>query len=356
MTDKVRITVIGCGLAGRRHVEAIQHAPDVQLAAIVDSDANALSLATGLTVPCFNELDDLFQAGIVVDGAVVATPTPLHLKHGLSCIGHGCPVLIEKPIAVTCDEALLLIRESEAQDVALLVGHHRRYSDIVRTARDAIDGGVIGRLRAVQATCWLYKPASYFTTAPWRTLRNLGPISVNLVHDVDLLRYFCGEVARVQAQSVPAIRGFENEDLAAAILSFQSGAVATVSVADAIAGPWSWELTTGENPVYPRTSESCYLIGGSRGSLSIPDLRVWSHEGSPDWWSPIEHRLLKSRSVDPLVLQMSHFARVIGGKESPFVPGIEGLRSLQVVEAVQAAARTGKPQDITPLGQPVPHD
>ncbi len=355
MTDNTRIAVIGCGLAGRRHVEAIQHAPDAQLAAIVDPDDSALSLAADLAVPCFNRLDDLFDDGMV-DGAIVATPTPLHVRHGLACIEHGCPVLVEKPIAVTCNEAQSLIAASRKQGVALLVGHHRRYNDIVQTARAAIDGGMIGRLRAVQATCWLYKPASYFTTAPWRTRRNLGPVSVNLVHDVDLLRHFCGEVVRVQAQSVPAIRGFENEDLAAAILSFRSGVVATVSVADAIAAPWSWELTTGENPVYPRTTESCYLMGGSHGSLSIPDLRVWSHKGNPDWWSPIEQRSLKTRSADPLVLQVSHFAKVIRGRESPLVPGIEGLRSLQVVEAVQVAARTGKTLDITPLGQPLPPD
>ena len=171
-------------------------------------------------------------------------------------------------------------------------------------------------------------------------------ISVNLVHDIDLLRHFCGEVVRVQAQSVPSIRGFENEDLAAALLTFQSGVVATISVADTIAAPWSWELTARENPAYPVTNESCYLIGGSRGSLSMPDLRIWSHEAEPDWSTPISAKSLFAEAGDPLSEQAMHFARVIAGEEAPVVSGLEGLRSLQVVEAIQKAADTGEAVEI----------
>ena len=138
-----------------------------------------------------------------------------------------------------------------------------RHNGMVKAAKAALDVGLIGRVRAVQATCWFYKPDYYFDAAPWRTRKGAGPISVNLVHDVDLLRHFCGEVRSVRAVSVPSARGFENEDLATAILTFEDGAVATISVSDSIVAPWSWELTARENPAYPATNESCYLIGGT---------------------------------------------------------------------------------------------
>jgi len=64
-----------------------------------------------------------------------------------------------------------------------------------------------------------------------------------------------GDVVQVQANATQSLRGFENEDVAAAVLKFKSGAVATITVSDAIVAPWSWELTAGENPAYPQTSQ-----------------------------------------------------------------------------------------------------
>ena len=98
-----------------------------------------------------------------------------------------------------------------------------------------------------------YKPDHYFEVAPWRKCKGAGPVSVNLVHDIDLLRYFCGEVRTVQAVLSPSIRGFENEDLAATILTFESGALATISVlGQYLSAPWSWELTSTGKFSIPR--------------------------------------------------------------------------------------------------------
>ncbi|MEX3007593.1 Gfo/Idh/MocA family protein [Hoeflea sp. TYP-13] len=348
MPDVTRIAVVGFGLVGKRHAESIRRLPDLRLAAIVEPDDEARASATAMGAPCFATLDEMFDR-TEVDGVILATPTPLHVEQGLTCIEMKCPLLVEKPIAVTAQEARVLVDAAEAAQVPLLVGHHRRHNGMVRAAKSAIAAGAIGELRAIQATCWFYKPDHYFEAAPWRMRKGAGPVSVNLVHDADLLRHFCGEVARVQAQSVPSARGFENEDLAAALLTFKSGVVATISVADTIVAPWSWELTARENPAYPATNESCYLVGGSRGSLSIPDLRVWSHENEPDWWSPISAKTLVAGTGDPLSVQAAHFSNVILGQEAPLVSGLDGLRSLQIVEAVQRAAETGNPIEINPM-------
>ena len=101
-------------------------------------------------------------------------------------------------------------------------------------------------------------------------------------------------------------------------------------------------MTARENPAYPATSESCYLIGGSKGGLSLPDLRVWQHEAAPDWWSPISARNLLYQMDGPLAVQMTHFAHVIAGCEAPRVSGHEGLKSLQIVEAVALSSECGQ--------------
>ena len=341
MSQRARISVVGFGLIGRRHAEVIRRAPDLALAAVVEPDEEGRAAASALGAPTYADLAEMIDAE-APDGIVLATPTPMHDTQALTCIQAGRPVLIEKPISVTSDAARVLTDAAQAADVPLLVGHHRRHNGMVQAAKAAIDAGAVGDVRAVQATCWFYKPDHYFDVAPWRTKKGAGPISVNLVHDVDLLRHFCGEVETVQAVAVPSRRGFENEDLATAVLRFASGAIATISVSDSIVAPWSWELTARENPAYPATSESCYLIGGSEGGLSLPDLRVWRHDAEPDWWTPIAARYLTHQMDDPLAVQMAHFARVIAGEESPLVSGLEGLKSLEVVEAVALSSETGR--------------
>ena len=345
-----KLAVVGFGLVGKQHARVVAREPSLQLTAVVEPSTSVADEIKDLGAAHIESLPQLLAQGDV-DGIVLATPTPLHVDQALLCIKARVPVLIEKPIATSVDAASQLVRAAEQAGVPVLVGHHRRYGGVVQAAKQAIDDGRIGDVSSATATCWFYKPDPYFAEAPWRTRKGAGPISVNLVHDVDLLRHFCGEVTAVHAAARPSVRGYENEDLASALLTFASGAIATVSVSDAIAAPWSWEMTAGENPVYPKTGQSCYQIGGSLGALSVPDLRLWRHEIQPDWWAPIHCEQLSKHNEDPLSVQAKHFADVIFGRASPIVSGWEGLRSLQVVEAIQRAVETGSTVAIHPIGQ-----
>lgn len=335
----VRLAIAGLGLVGQRHADAIAQADKASLCAVVDPSDAGKADAAQRGVRCFDDLQEMIQAE-APNGIILSTPTKLHVDQGMACVDAGIPVLIEKPLADDLTAARALVAHAENAGVALLVGHHRRHNPLIRKAHDMIEQGKIGTIRAVNVTCWFYKPDAYFDAAPWRTKRGAGPISVNLVHDVDLMRHLCGEVVSVQAQVAPSARGFENEDVAAALLTFENGAIGTISVSDSIVAPWSWEMTSHEHPIYPATQQSAYQIGGSHGSLSIPDLSLWTHKEQRDWWTPIAARSVPRDTSDPLANQMAHFVAVIRGEERPLVSGLEGLRSLAVVDAIQTAAKT----------------
>lgn len=341
MPNPLRISVVGAGLVGKQHIKALRSTKAASLAAIVDPSSEGAALAQQECVPYFEKLTDLLLAKLC-DGVILATPTPLHVQQGLACIQANCAVLVEKPIGVTAAEAETLTQAAAKSCVPLLVGHHRRYNPIIRRAKELLSQGAIGDIRSFQATCWLYKPDEYFDAAPWRTEKGAGPISVNLAHDVDLARYLCGDVVSVQAIASPSRRGHANEDVAAATIRFESGAIGTISVSDAISAPWSWELTAGENPVYPKTNQSCYQLGGSKGALSLPDLTLWTHDAPQSWWSPMRATAQTSADARPLVTQIEHFAEVIATGIPALVSGEEGLKSLRVLEAIQTACETGK--------------
>ena len=334
-----RIAIAGAGLIGRRHAKAITAANEVVLASVVDPGDVGAEVAQQHGVPHFRSLKEMIKSG-KPDGVILATPNQLHLANALECVEAGIPALIEKPLATDLASAEQIVEAGKAANVALLTGHHRRHNPLIACAKSAIEGGELGQITAVQGTTWFYKPDHYFDV-DWRRRTGAGPIYLNLIHDIDLMRHLCGEIVSVFAVESNAVRGNEVEETAAIILTFANGALGTINLSDTIVSPWSWELTARENPMYPATAEACYLIGGTHGSLSLPNLSIWSNPGDRSWWEPISATKLIFDFEDPLVRQVRQFAAVIRGEEAPLVSAEDGLKNQRVIEAVKVSAKTG---------------
>lgn len=329
-----RLALIGAGLIGRRHAAAIRTAAGATLASVADPAGEAVAAANG--VAWFPTMEALLAAERP-DGAIVATPNALHAPQTLACLAAGVPVLVEKPIAIDTAEARAMVDAAEAAGLPLLVGHHRRHNPLIAAAKARIDRGALGRITAVHGMCWLGKPDGYFDVS-WRREPGGGPILINLIHDIDLLQFLCGEITEVQALASSAARGFAVEDTAAMLLRFANGAIGTVSLSDTIPAPWSWELTARENPAYPATDESCYWIGGTEGAMALPGGSEWTQPAGRDWMASIQMARSPAAQADPLVAQIENFVAAIRGEAAPIAPGAEGLRTLAVIEAVRASA------------------
>ena len=337
----------GAGLVGRAHAEIVSGT--ARLDAIIDPDPNTRRVAERHGTDWQPDLAEYLRSGRP-DGVIVAAPNHLHLPLAKACLEAGVPVLVEKPLADGIAEARSLVQSSRVTGVPVLVGHHRRHSPVAEVARDVIEGGRIGRVVAVNAMFWLNKHDDYFNVK-WRVSAGGGPICINLIHDIDLLQHFCGPITSVQARSAHDVRGLEVEDTGAMIFQFASGALGTASVCDATSAPWSWELTAGENPIYPQTDQSCYQIAGTAGALSVPDLTVWIHAGPEGWWSPITHERITVARENPMARQFKHFLDVILSGVPPLVTVEDGLRNIEVIEAIQAAATSGCAKEIVRSGQ-----
>ena len=343
--DNPRIAVVGAGLIGQRHAKLIKAGTDAILSAIVDPTDAARSFAESMGAPWYASIAVMLGADRP-DGLIIATPNQLHLDHGLQAVEAGLPALIEKPVADSVAAAEQLVIAAEGAQIPLLVGHHRRHNPLIADAKAKVDSGALGRLIAVNAMFWLYKPDDYFDIE-WRRKPGAGPVFINLIHDIDLMRHLVGEVASVQAIQSSAARGHKVEDTAAALLTFENGAIGTISASDSIVGPWSWEQTAGENPAYPETDQHCYLIGGVKGSLSLPNGEVWAQDEPRSWWRDFQRSGPRARpDEDPLVRQIAHFCDVVRGQAAPLVSGREGLQTLRVVDALKRSAERGVVQSI----------
>ncbi|MEM6760262.1 MAG: Gfo/Idh/MocA family oxidoreductase [Pseudomonadota bacterium] len=327
------IAVFGAGLVGARHVA--QTATQARLAAIIDPAPAARDLAAQHDVPWFADPAAYLNTQ-TPDGVVISTPNALHADHAVVCLTRRIPCLIEKPIAATVAAATRIVDASAQHETLVLVGHHRRHNPIIARAKAIIDTGTLGDITAVTGQFWLYKPDDYFD-APWRTQPGGGPTMINCIHDIDLMRHLVGEITDLHALRSHARRGHAVEDTAALSMRFANGALGSFSISDTVAAPWSWEMTSAENPVYPHVAESCYRIGGTHGSLSLPDLTLWRHDGPRSWWEPISGGVQTVTSADAFARQFRHFLDVIAGAD-PAVPATEGRASLAATLLVHADA------------------
>lgn len=331
----MKIAVIGAGAFGRRHIETIRAEPACVLAAIADPAPVAGELAAGLRVPHFADHRAMLDR-VKPDGVIIATPNASHAPVGLDCAAARVPMLIEKPVAESLEAARALI----ASGATILVGHHRRHNPIIARAREIVRAGTLGRLLAVNALWLIKKPDGYFDVA-WRREAGGGPVLINLIHDIDDLRFIAGEIAAVQAMTANAARGFAVEDTASITLRFAGGALGAILVSDATAAPWSWELNSGENPIYPRAIGDCYVFAGSEGALAVPSLTQWRYKGAPSWTETLSRETLAVEPADPQVLQLRHFIAVIRGEAKPLIDAADAARTLAATLAVRESARTG---------------
>jgi predicted dehydrogenase len=347
MTAPVRIAVAGAGLIGQRHIEEVDATADAQLASIVDPRPAAAVVAEEFGVPLYRSLAELFETDRP-DGVILATPNQLHVDGGLECLAAGVPVIVEKPIGDTVEGATRLVEAAEAAGVPLLTGHHRNYSPIMAKAREIVQSGVLGAIVAVVGTALFHKPDNYFDVGDgWRREPGGGPILLNLIHEVNNLQSLVGDVVRVQATTSNATRGYPVEDTAAMVFTFANGALGTFLLCDTAASARSWEQTSQENLSYPSyPDEDAYHVAGTRGSLSVPTMRLKVYPGARSWFEPFETSTVELDRSDPLANQVTHFAAVIRGEAEPICSGRDGLATLRVVDAVVESARSGQPVDL----------
>lgn len=350
MARPLGIAVAGAGTIGRTHMALIAASDECTLCAIADPAPAAAATARAAGVPWYETLSDLF-ARQRPDGVILATPNALHVEQALACIAARVPALIEKPVAHTVAEGERLAAAADRAKARLLVGHHRAHSPILATARAIIAQGTLGRVVAVAGSALFYKPDSYFDEAPWRRQPGGGPVLINMIHEIGNLRTLCGEIVAVQALASSATRGYPVEDTVAINLRFANGALGNFLLSDTAASARSWEQTSQENRSYATyPDEDCYIIAGTRGSLSIPTMRLKVHARDEDrsWWKPMRTEIAALERTDPLALQLRHFCAVIRDEAIPLVAMRDGLANLRITEAIAEAARTGKIVDIAP--------
>lgn len=340
----LHIGVVGAGFMGRQHIAFIRAASGAALAAIADP----VLPDVGLECPTYGDTAGMLEAE-QLDAVIIANPNALHVDTAIECLAAGVAVLLEKPVAMDYAESRRLVDTVARLDGRLLVGHHRRHHPAVARARTAIRDGELGQVVAVSGLWSARKEDAYFTETPWHRRPGAGVTHINVVHDLDLLRHLCGEVAEIQAMQSSHARGLEVEDTVSLNIRFESGAVGGFLASDAGVSPWGWDQATEETLAFPFLPDGvAYRIVGTRAALSVPNLAKYGYgpSVSADWHSPLSRTYLPVAPRGSFQAQLDHFLDVARGEAEPLVSAEDASRTLALVEAAALAARTGASVDV----------
>ena len=343
----LRLAVIGGGVIGSKHAELIFNYQGAELVGITDIDKTVNSIANQYKVAFYNELEELLLSQ-EPDGVIIAVPNSQHQAVARICAKYKVHMLIEKPIADSIESAEQITEIAESERVHVLIGHHRRHSSLVKRTKDLISDDSFGRLIGASMLWALYKPDEYFAVDWKKEKPGGGPLLINLIHELDLLRHLCGEIVEVYAKATSTTRQLEVEDSIAISLEFANGALGNIFASDSSPSPWSYESTTHENKYYYPVDENCYYFLGSKQSLAFPKMELWNYESEQlsGWQYPIHKSINAPDDIDPLVEQLKHFCDVIKGDALPYVSCEDAKKSLAVVLSVIESVEKRLPVNI----------
>jgi len=338
--DEVRLAVIGVGAIGQVHVSKVLESDFARLVSVSDYSPHGEEVAARFGVPNRRDYRDVLADE--PEGVIISVPNESHREVAAFFATSKVHLLIEKPLAESLEAGKAIIAAARAGNVHLLIGHHRRHNNLVHAARRLVQER-IGVLLATNTLLTMRKPDSYYDL-DWRRGSAAGPLLVNAIHEVDLLRTICGEISAVQATGDNLARGYGFDDTLAIGVRYESGAIGTMVVSDSTPSPWSWESSVAEGLGFPTYEVDYTMFLGSEGSLSFPSLKLWHYQDAdavPGWNSLLTTWTCDVEPNDPYRDQVDHFAAVIRGIVPPLVAGEDALRSLAVIEAIRESSAQG---------------
>jgi predicted dehydrogenase len=334
------IAIVGAGVVARYHAQAIAKAQGARLVATCRSDpAKAEAAAAEFGVPCETSYDALL-ARRDVDAVCICTPSGVHAAQTLAAARAKKHVLVEKPMALTVEDADAMIAACNDAGVWLGVALQRRTEPAYQAVRGAIAAGGLGRPVMGLALVPYFRAQSYYDSAKWRgtwAQDGGGALMNQGIHIVDLLLWFMGDPEEVQGRAATLAHSIEVEDSLVASLRFKTGALGSVVA------------TTSASPGFAHRVE----VYGTRGGVQLEAEAVvrWESDAPPTLSAAVAPGASGAGAgSSPTGLApaghiriVADFVAAVRDGRPPLVPGEEGRRSVSLVLAIYEAARTGRP-------------
>ena len=335
----LKFALVGCGRIAKRHSEllGLNQIKNTTLVAVCDIDEKkAQKIGEQFNVPYYTDMDEMMQKESI-DVVSVLTESGYHAKHVINLSKYGKHIVVEKPMALSIDDADAMIQACDENGCKLFVVKQNRFNVPVVKLREAIDEKRFGKLVLGTIRVRWSRDQNYYDQAWWRGRWDMdgGVLTNQASHHVDLLEYMMGDVESVFAKSTTALVDIEAEDTAVVTLKFKNGALGII------------EATTA---VRPKDLEGSISILGETGTVEIGGFAVnkmvhWNFTNTKNG----DEEVMEKYSVNPPNVYgfghqayYEHVVDSILNNKKHLVDGLVGRKSLELISAIYESIETGK--------------
>lgn len=335
----LKVALVGCGRIAKRHSELLGNdkIKNASLVSVCDTDKNkAEKISKQFNVPYYLDMDEMMKKE-QVDAVVVLTESGNHAKHVVNLSKYGKHIIVEKPMALTLNDADQMINSCDKNNCKLFIVKQNRFNLPVIKLKEALISGRFGKLVLGTVRVRWARPQSYYDQDAWRGTWALdgGVLTNQASHHIDMLEWMMGDVESVFAKTNTSLVNIEAEDTAVVTLKFKNGALGII------------EATTATRP---NDLEGSISILGERGSVVISGFAVnkmetWNFEKKMDG----DDEVLEKYSVNPPNVYgfghqayYEHIVDCIKNNKKHLIDGISGRKSLELITAIYHSQETGK--------------
>lgn len=336
----MKYALIGCGRIAVNHIKAVENnnLDMVAVCDIVPEHIDILFEKTGYSklVERYESYRKMVDEHPELELVSIATDSGVHAEIALYCIDRGINVIIEKPIAMSLEDADEIIKRSEEKHVKVSTCHQNRFNLAVQEMRHAVEDGRFGKLSHGSIHVRWNRNKAYYEQAPWRGkwASDGGALMNQCIHGIDLLRWMMGdEVEEIYGVTRQQYHDYlECEDIGMAVVKFKNGAIGTIE---------------GTVNVYPKNlEETLYLFGQTGtvklGGTSCNNIDVWNFADTDESKAGLQEATSNVYGNG----HTSLFADVIDAIQkdrTPYVDAVAGRNALEMVLAIYKSQLTGQP-------------
>ncbi len=338
---RLKFGVVGCGRISDNHLRALT-SPSVPAELVAVSDVQedrAQKKSAQYGVPYYLDYHEMLKQHPEIEVINVLTPTGYHARHVIDLAAYGKHFVVEKPMALRVADCNAMIAACRKHGGRLFIVKQNRYNRAVVAARRALESGRFGKMVMGTVRVRWKRDQGYYERDAWRGTWELdgGVIAQQASHHVDLLQWFMGPIQHVQCRIATRLMKIEVEDTAAALFTFESGALGV------------FEATTATRP---NDLEASLSILGEHGSVilggnAVNRIEHWEFDTS----TPEDEQIRSRGSQDvPNVYGHGHadyladvIESILTGRPGQ-VEGAEGRKNVQILTTMyESAARGGVP-------------
>lgn len=337
----LKYALIGCGRISVNHI-AVALENDLEIVALCDIEKNKMENIISkfnLSDKVRNYIDykEMLEKE-KPELVAICTESGKHGQIAIDCIESGSNLIIEKPIALSLEEADEIIKKSKEKNLKVSACHQNRFNKSVQKIREAVEEKRFGKMLHGTAHIRWNREKNYYKQAPWRGTweQDGGALMNQCIHNIDLLRWMMGnEILEVVGMTDNLKHGYiDAEDLGMALIKFSNG---------------SYGIIEGTTNIYPSNLEETLYLFGEKGTVkaggkSVNLIEEWQFADDIDDLDEVKE---KYNENPPNVYGFGHnplYADVIDAIKNdrePYVTAEDGRRALELVLAIYKSATEG---------------